>query len=355
MARIRASVIGAGWYAAENHIPALKARGDVVLDGVCRLGAEALERVRSHFGFAFAAEDHHAVLARRPEAVIVASPHDLHYVHVRDAIEAGSHVLCEKPMTLAPAEAWDLVRRAKAAGRHLLIANGYHYLPKLDRLRALIQGGAVGRIELLSCTFVSATRRVFDGDGLARWKTAFFAPDIATWQDPAKGGGFAYGQLSHSVALALWLTGLKPRSVGARVAPGVVDLVDAASIAFDGGALGTFSGAAGMPEGQRAILALHLSGSEGTLELAVHRDHLSIHRHDGTRPGIDFAPGDLVYRCDGPVDALVDLAQGKGENLSPGEIGAATVDVIEAMLRSSRAGGNAIEIAAPSPHLARAS
>ncbi len=355
MARIRVSVIGAGWYAAESHIPALKARSDVELDGVCRLGPDALERVRGHFGFAFASEDHRQVLARKPDAVIVASPHDLHYPHVRDAIDAGCHVLCEKPMTLDPAQAWDLVHRARIAGRHLLVANGYHYLPKLDRLRELVADGAIGRIEHLACTFVSATRRVFDGDGLARWKSAFFAPDITTWQDPAKGGGFAYGQLSHSVALALWLTGLSPASASARLSPGPVDLVDAASVAFEGGALGNFSGAAGMPEGQRAILTLHLSGTEGALELAVHRDHLSIHRHDGKPPSVDFAPGELVYRCDGPVNALVDLAQGKGRNLSPGEIGAATIDLIEAMLRSSRAGGNTVEIARPSPLLARAS
>lgn len=156
MGRVRVSVIGAGWYAAENHIPALAARSDAVLDGVCRLGKEDLARVKNHLGFAFASEDHREVLARKPEAVIVASPHHLHYAHARDAIAAGCHVLCEKPMTLDPAEAWDLVGRAKAAGRHLVIANGYHYLPKLDRVAALVAGGAIGRIEHLACNFVSA-------------------------------------------------------------------------------------------------------------------------------------------------------------------------------------------------------
>ena len=126
---IRASVIGAGWYAAEVHIPTLAARKDVVLDGVCRLGAEALERVRRHFGFAFASEDHRAVLARRPDVAVVASPHHLHWRHAADALDAGCHVLCEKPMTLDAAQAWDLVRRAERAGRTLLVANGYHYLP----------------------------------------------------------------------------------------------------------------------------------------------------------------------------------------------------------------------------------
>ena len=51
-AKLRAAVIGAGWYAAANHIPVLAGRNDVVLDGVCRLGTDELARVRDHFGFA---------------------------------------------------------------------------------------------------------------------------------------------------------------------------------------------------------------------------------------------------------------------------------------------------------------
>lgn len=357
MRRIRVSVVGAGWYAAENHIPVLAARDDVALDGVCRLGAEPLERVRRHFGFAFASEDHRDILARRPDAVIVASPHHLHYAHARDAIEAGCHVLCEKPMTLDPAEAWDLVSRAKAKDRQLLIANGYHYLPKLARLRDLVAAGCIGRIEHLSCNFVSATRPVFEGNvGLSRWRTSFFRPDPATWQDPAQGGGFAYGQLSHSIALALWLSGLRPVAVNARTGPkGAVDLFDAATVTFDGGAIGSFAGAGGLPEGQRALLALQLVGSEGALDLAVHRDHVAIHRHDGATPDFAFAPGDLVYRCDGPVRALVDLALGRGENLSPGIVGAATVDVIEAIQRSARTDGAATAIVGRPLPLANAS
>ena len=59
--KLRAAVIGAGWYAAQNHIPALLARPEVVLDGVSRLGADELERVRAHFGFRFGSEDAAAV------------------------------------------------------------------------------------------------------------------------------------------------------------------------------------------------------------------------------------------------------------------------------------------------------
>jgi predicted dehydrogenase len=155
MAKIRASVIGAGWYAAQNHIPALARRSDVILDGVSRLGQEELSKVKEHFGFAFASEDFQEVLSRRPDVVIVASPHHLHYQHARAAITSGAHVLCEKPMTLDVGEAWDLVALAKGHGRHLLVAHGYNYLPQVDHLTLKIAEGAIGTIEHAAVSFIS--------------------------------------------------------------------------------------------------------------------------------------------------------------------------------------------------------
>ena len=110
---LKAAVIGAGWFAAQNHIPVLASRPEVVLDGVCRKGAAELARVRDHFGFAFGSEDYRELLARRPDIVVVSSPHALHYEHAKAALEAGAHVMCEKPMTLDPAEAWELVALAR--------------------------------------------------------------------------------------------------------------------------------------------------------------------------------------------------------------------------------------------------
>lgn len=338
---IKVAVLGAGWYAAQSHIPVLRARKDVVLDGVCRLGASELARVRDHFGFAFASEDHRAVLARKPDAVVVASPHHLHHRHAADALDAGAHVLCEKPMTLVPEEAWDLVARARRAGRQLLIANGHHWLPRLTEIGEMLRGGAVGRIEHVLCSFVSCTRAVFEGDvGLQSWKTTFFRPSTATWQKPENGGGFAYGQLSHSIALMLWLTGLAPREASARTfGTGDVDLCDAGIVVFDNGAVGSISGSAGMPEGTRPLLRLVVTGDRGVMTVDVDRDVAELRVQGGEIRRIEVAPGAWSYHCVGPVEALVDLAQGRGANLAPGEIGAATTSIIAAMLASSRAGG----------------
>jgi predicted dehydrogenase len=342
---VKVSIIGAGWFAAESHIPALTRRAEVVLDGVCRLGASELGRVKEHFGFAFASEDYRDVLARRPDAVVVSSPHHLHHEHAKAALEAGAHVLCEKPMTVDPGQAWDLAATAERSGLHLLIANGYHYLPRMAELQRRLADGAVGTVEHVACHFASATRNVFAGsEGLSRWRTAFFRPDRSTWQDPAQGGGFAYGQLSHPLALMFWLTGLDAVSVAARLAPVGVDLSGAATVGFRGGAIGGVTGAASVPEGGRQQLRLHVGGSEGVFDVDVDLDRAEIRRHDGRNDLVALPAGTWVYHCRGPVDGLVDLALGRGENLSPGHIGAKTVELIAAMHRSAAAGGAPIGV-----------
>ena len=345
--RIKAAVIGAGWYAAQSHIPTLGSRPDVVLDGVCRLGAAELQRVRDHFGFQFSSENYLDVLARKPDVVVVASPHNKHFDHCQAALACGAHVLCEKPMTLDPAHAWALVAQAQRAGLSLVLANGYHYLPGLAQVRQALIDGAVGRIEHVSCSFVSATRAVFEGSvGLARWSSMFFRPARDTWQDPANGGGFAYGQLSHSVALTLWLTGLDALSVSAHnFNVDGNDLCNAASVLCANGSVLSLSGAAAMPEGQRALLRLFITGNEGVMEVELDRDRVSLSRHDGEdRLPLKISPGQWNYHCEGPIHAVVDLAQGRGSNLTPGAIGAATVSVIAALAASSKNGGNAVAV-----------
>ena len=172
-------------------------------------------------------------------------------------------------------------------------------------------------------------------------------PSRATWQNPAQGGGFAYGQLSHSLALLLWLTGLTAQSVEARTfSRDGVDLCDAATVTFDGGAVGSLHGAAAMPEGNRALLRIIVTGSEGMVSAELDRDRCEIRRFDGTDRTLPIEPGQWAVDGSRPTNMLVDLALGQGDNRSPGEIGAATVSLIEAMLRSS-AKGEAVDVYSP--------
>lgn len=346
---LKAAVIGAGWFAAQNHIPVLASRPEVVLDGVCRKGAADLARVKDHFGFAFADEDYRAVLARKPDIVVVSSPHAFHYEHARAALEAGAHVLCEKPMTLDPAEAWDLVACAQKAGRQILIANSYNYMPHVKSLRDRIADGLVGEIEHVTSSFISVTRDVFVGDrGLDKWSETFFRPDRSTWQDPAAGGGFAYGQLSHSLALMFFLTGKAPRRLAALMKKEEgVDIADAAMLELDGGAVVSIAGSVAMPQGLRALMRVFVAGRDGLLTAEFDLDRCEIRRNDGIAEALPLAPGDWAVDSAGPVHALVDLALGRGENLSDGVIGARTTATIHAMMRSAAEGGAMVEVTGP--------
>src|SRR6266581_4653755 len=114
--KARLGFIGAGWWATANYIPLLAQRDDVELVAVCRLGRDELRRVQERFRFPFATEDA-AELVRQPlDGVIVTSPHTLHYEHARLALEAGLHVMCDKPMCTRAEHARGLVRLAQAKG-----------------------------------------------------------------------------------------------------------------------------------------------------------------------------------------------------------------------------------------------
>src|SRR5262245_35412370 len=112
--RLRLGFIGAGWWATSNHMPILSERGDVEFTAVCRLGQTELKQVQERFGFRNASEDFHDLLARcELDAVVVSSPHTLHYEHAKAALERGLHVLCEKPMTTRADHARELVELAR--------------------------------------------------------------------------------------------------------------------------------------------------------------------------------------------------------------------------------------------------
>ena len=98
--KARIGFIGAGWWATSNHMPLLSRRSDVEMTAVCRLGQKELAQVKERFGFSYASEDYRALLEEvELDAVVVASPHTLHYEHASAALKKGLHVLCEKPMT----------------------------------------------------------------------------------------------------------------------------------------------------------------------------------------------------------------------------------------------------------------
>ena len=341
--KVRLGFIGAGWWATVNHMPLLKEREDVELVAVCRRDPVLLRAVAEQFGFPVATEDYRELLEQDLDGVVVSSPHYAHHDHARAALERGMHVLCEKPMTLHPNEAWELVGLAEERGLHLLVPYGWHYKPFVRQAKRLMEDGAVGRIEYAVCHMASPTKDFFSGGGSvpSRWTPSIAEPDPRTWQVRENGGGYGHGQITHSSALLFWLTGLRATEVAARMtAPNSgVDLYDTATVAFDGGSIGTISGAATLPNDDRFQVDVRVFGDQGVLLLDVERERLDVRRHDGQHQHVDVPAGEGDYSCEGPPHRFVDLIQGRGTNDSPGEVAARSVELIDAMYRSAAAGG----------------
>jgi predicted dehydrogenase len=191
----------------------------------------------------------------------------------------------------------------------------------------------------------SPTRGLFAGDTnhiRALWDSRTSGPDPSTWQSPDHGGGYAHGQVTHSSALLFWLTELRAASVMAKVSTGgaAVDLFDAAVVTFDNGALGSLSGAATVPDGDAYQVDIRVFGTEGVLLLDTERERMSLHRYDGQRFDLDVPAGSGAYECIVPPNRFIELITGAStENNSDARVAARSVELIDAMLRSSAAGG----------------
>jgi len=352
MSKVRVGIIGAGSWAASNHIPVLKERDDVELVVACRKGEEPLALLKEQFGFEHVTEDYKSALDHDLDAVVVASPSGFHFEHAKAALESGANVLCEKPFTIDPVEAWELDDLAKNLNRELLLSFGWHYRPIGVLAKKLMEEHGVGNIQHVMVAMGSATRELLKATGDYEGAAADFMPDWDTWTDPRlSGGGYAPAQLSHAMGLALWLTNDRASQVFAFMnnEDARVDLHDAISIRYESGATGTLSGAS-TPSAANAVeeedapwsrhqLQVRIYGDEGQLIADLERDFLWIYREDGMDEKVNLPDHAGLYLCDGPPSTLVDLTVGNDAvNRSPADLGARTVEIISAAYESASSG-----------------
>ena len=348
MGKLRAGVIGAGSWAVASHIPNLvKRSGEVELVGVARPDRELLDWTANEYGFQIAGTDYRDVLAQDLDICVVSSPNRFHYRHAREAMESGAHVLVEKPFTLDPAEAWELVETADRLDRHLLLALGWNYKPMLRKAKELVEnGGGFGEVEHVMIDMSSAARELLAAGQPYEAGSSVATARPETYTDPVvSGGGYAQAQLSHALGMVFWLAEeVRPAEVFAFMSAPLqapVELHDAISVRFSNGGVATVSGSSlhSGYDGNKHVLSVRIVGSKAMLSVDVGREMVYWYRDTdhSVRLDLDDHAGD--YDCDGPVQTLVDLALGRDvRNCSPGHVGARAVEVTEAAYRSARSG-----------------
>lgn len=342
--KLTLGMIGAGTWGIGHHLPAFVARPDVEPLIVCRRDPELLEVARAKFGFPRATTDWREVIAAKPDMVSLPGPVGPRAEQIRAALEAGIHVLAEKPLVKDPADAWALEALAREKGLVLMVCYGYNETEAVNTARRLLrEDGGVGTIEHVTCVMASGVRDLLTSGRAYPGSSTDSPPRAETWGDPqVSGGGYGQGQLTHGLGLLFRLIDEKPTHVAAFTnhGPGeAVELHDAIALKLENGITGTISGAAFPPAtfGYHHQVVLTVTGSEGQLQIDMDRNTVRRSTASGEDILLEIPQGEWSFRP--VIDRFVDLVAGKTtENRSPGELGARVVDVLDAMQRSADTG-----------------
>lgn len=141
----RVALIGYGYW-GPNYARVVSELPDCELLGCAEINPAALERARQRLPGAELTTDYREWLDRSDlDAVIVATPAVTHYPVVRECLEAGKHVLCEKPLTRTSPEALELAAVAERCGRTLVVGHTFLFNPAVQMLKEYLDRGILGK------------------------------------------------------------------------------------------------------------------------------------------------------------------------------------------------------------------
>lgn len=324
---VRIALIGCGGIAG-RHLQSFLAKPECNVVALCDISREAAIRRKSeartvrHDCDPQVSTDYHAVLSNPDvDAVAVLLPHALHYPVALAALQAGKHVLVEKPMVTHAVHGHELIREARQ--RNLRLAVGYQrsYLSEYVYVRRMVAAGGLGNLRFVSVHLEQGWYAHFLGqEGTASWRT----------RPEEVGGGQLVDTGSHTVAALLDVTGLVPEEVFAYVEPcGLpVDVNTAAIIRFNGGVVGALT-IGGF--GHSVTEVLRVVGDKASARIffrTVHEQSLEI---DGNALAVKtLVPGST------PNANFVDTILSGATLQASGELGLRVAELSEAIYESAR-------------------
>jgi xylose dehydrogenase (NAD/NADP) len=274
--------------------------------------------------------DSYDALLADPEidAVYNPLPNSLHAEWSIRAVEAGKHVLCEKPLAASASEARAMFEAAKRNGVHLVEGYPYRAQPQTLKLRELLDQGTVGRVQLIQASFGFTLK---DGVNIRL--------------DPSLAGGALMDAGSYPVSLARMVAKEGPSRVSAlaKWTDSGVDRTLVATIEFPSGLLAQISCSFDTAVHRRALIA----GTEGILQTTFYNNPspaappiLHLQRGKGWDASVETLEVPTTNGFLGEAESferLVRLGPEHWTGATPGE----SLDImltLEALLRSARSG-----------------
>jgi predicted dehydrogenase len=307
---------------------------------------ESLERARELWGWAEAVTDWREQVADERIGLLVnAGPNALHAEPTIAAVQAGKHIVCEKPLGLTAAESRDLWQEAERARVVHLCGFNYRFVPAVRLARQLLAAGELGEVVHFRARYLQSWG--WDADpGLWRF-------------DRAEAGTGALGDLgTHVIDLARYLVGeiASVSALARAVVPGrEVDDHFVAAIEFEDGVAGTLE-ASRLARGRINSNVFEVNGSRGSLAFDLERmNELEVAASNGFRrllvterehpymrywwpPGHMLGWGDTVVHELGHVLEAVAGETTVAPHGATFEDGYRCSEVVEAILRSAASG-----------------
>ncbi|BDG36440.1 Gfo/Idh/MocA family protein [Saccharococcus caldoxylosilyticus] len=197
--KIRLGFIGAGGISRFHMAAAAKLADRVTLQAVCDINETAAEEKAEKYGIRFVYTDYKDLLASPDiDAVIITLPNFLHAKVSVEALEAGKHVLCEKPMVTNTAEAHAVIRARDQSGKQFMVSMNNRFRKAAQWIHHYVQSGKLGEVYYAKTGWIR--RR-----GIPVWGTWFFDKNLS-------GGGPLIDLGVHMLDLTLWMLGY-PRPI----------------------------------------------------------------------------------------------------------------------------------------------
>ncbi len=320
-----------------EHLQGYKRVPDVKILAICDLNQALLKEQAEKFSVPHTFSDYRKMLeVEELDAVTIALPNFLHCPVTLDALEAGKHVLIEKPMAMNSSEAEKMIKKAKEKSKVLAVAMNYRFAPERMMLKKMVERGELGEIYYVRA--VSLRRRTFSRELLE-------SADSLPWfaRKEKSGGGSLIDMGPHMLDMAMWYCNdFKPVSAygvtSYRMKNGDADDLSSALVKLSGGV--TISLVSTWESFTKPRFFISLFGTKGGAET----DPLRIYREvDGA--DIEVKPGDVEMSEDSFICAMSGLQShfvecirdGKRCQVS-GEKGLVVMKIIDAIYESAETG-----------------
>ena len=264
-------IIGCG-RVAEKHLKAISKLNGLQLKAVVDTNPESAKRLLGSVkGFAntkIYSDYKTAIEEVKPSIVSVTVPSGLHYQIAKYAMEKGSNLLLEKPMTMSVSEAREIYELSQKTGLKIAMGHIYRYLPIVGLVREDIASGKYGKVT--------------HGTIYVRWGHGDDYYQSAAWRGTWKSdGGALMNQTIHAIDLLIWLMGSEPEEASAMIAQRLRNIeaedLGMAVLRLENGALAQIEGTTStIPSKHMAEFSVFCEKGQLSMGLDSGKPHISV-------------------------------------------------------------------------------